>query len=200
VAYPDDQGSCPRCRAPREVGQLARVDLDLELALAGGMGSLARSLDAEAAPLAMLTRALEEDVAGPLATSELNLALAQQADAALPTVGELEGLLAIDTGALALDGIQLGTLVERSSEVTELLRRGFVFLRRGKYAEALEWWSLHRSSLDSTRQRLELLLLLLEMFTLGLAGEQKRAATLRAQIRKHPLYLELRGKVARSRP
>ena len=201
TAFADELATCPYCRAPRAAG-LARGGLDAESALSGGLTRAADPL-AHAEPLSLLTRALEQDLAGPLAPAELEAALARGADAAAPSVGQLEGLLALaDTGSAAveLDGITLGALLDRDAAVATILRRGLAFLKRGKFAEAAEWWSLHRSQLDPTKQRLDLLLLLLEAFTHTLAGDHARAAAVRAQIRKHPLYLKLRARASLARP
>jgi hypothetical protein len=188
---PDGAATCPTCRAPRGAGALAvggGVDRILDESLARiAAGDL---LDRET--LHELTRDLDPDLASPLAPSELRGALARIEDVG-PSLPELEGLLTVDTPAM-LDGIKLGDLIDRGTSDVEVLRKGFVFLKRKRYADAVEWWSLHRQRLDPGRRRSELLLLLLEAYTHNLAGQPDRAQHLYDKIRQHPLFAEYRKK------
>ena len=78
-----------------------------------------------------------------------------------------------------------------------VLKRGLVFVKSGKYTEAIEWWTLQRQRLDASRARSQLLYLLMEAFTCSLARDAEGARDARRQIREHPLYAELRGAVRR---
>jgi hypothetical protein len=185
-AHDSPGAACPYCRA-RAGDELARLpDEDrfdrLDRSLVDSL--LARSdtgLDA----------LLARDVSGPLAISELRDAVAR-VDRGDPSVAELEQ--SFDrAAATSLDGIALSELVDSRGADAKLIRRGLVLLRNRRWAEALEWWSLHREGLDPSRDRLELLLLLLEAFTHRLAGNVARAGEVRARIAAHPLYRKLRG-------
>jgi hypothetical protein len=178
--------ACPYCRA-RMGDELARLPSEdrfarLDRALVDSL--LARS---DAGLEALLAR----DGGGPLAIGELRDAVAR-VDRGDPSVAELERSLD-QAAATSLDGIALSELVDSRGADAKLVRRGLVLLRNRRWAEALEWWSLHREALDPSRDRLELLLLLLEAFTHRLAGDAGRAIEVRARIAAHPLYRKLRG-------
>ena len=199
ASHDDEAASCPYCRAPRGATGLASAggagDAHLDLALAQGLARMQQDpMLARGETMEMLARELERDVAGPLAPSELEAALTRMGDAEAPGLEQLEGFLALGDQPIVLEGIQLGSLLERGADAAAILKRGIVFLKKRRYAEAVEWWSLNRAGLDPTQQRLDLLLLLLEAFTHGLTGDSTRAAATRTQIRNHPLYRELRSR------
>jgi len=178
--------ACPYCRA-RAGDELARLpDEDrvghLDHLLTDSL--LARS---DAGLEALLAR----DVGGPLAISELRDAVAR-VDRGDPSVADLEQSLE-QAATASLDGVALSELVDSRGADAKLIRRGLVLLRNRRWAEAVEWWSLHREGLEPSRDRLELLLLLLEAFTHRLAGNTARAVEVRARITAHPLYRKLRG-------
>lgn len=189
-----ERTTCPYCRAPRVFASLARVDegggRGIEAGLARIMTDTLLAKD-EAADMLMLERELE--VAGPLAPSELGAALARAADAD-PSIDELETLLARDATDIAMDGIQLASLVDRAGDDVKVLKRGLLFLKHQRYSDALEWWTLHRKALDPSRRRFELLLLLMEAFTHSLARDPDAAARTRTRIREHPEYAVLKPK------
>ena len=189
-----DRSTCPYCRAPRAFGSLTRDDdgggRGIESGIARLMtdSMLARE---EAAEMLMLERELE--VAGALAPSELGAALARMADAD-PSLDELEGLLARDADDIAMDGIALATLVDRGGDDVTVLKRGLLFLKHRRFAEAAEWWTLQRQALDPSRRRFELLMLLMEAFTHTLASDPDAAARTKKRIREHPEYALLKAK------
>jgi hypothetical protein len=190
----DDRTTCPYCRAPRAFASLARVDGAGERGIEAGLARIMTdSLLAkdEAADMLMLERELE--VAGPLAPSELGAALARAADAD-PSLDELETLLARDATEVALDGIQLASLLDRGGDDLKILKRGLTFLKHEHFRNALEWWTLQRQALDPSRRRFELLLLLMEAFTHSLAHDLDAAAQTRKRIREHPEYAALKPK------
>lgn len=191
-----ERTTCPFCRAPRMLSSLARVDSGesaIEAGLARIMTDTLLAKD-EATDLLMLDRELE--VAGPLAPSELGAALARAADAD-PSLDELEVLLARDATDVAMEGIQLASLLDRGGDDLKILKRGLLFLKHQRFADALEWWTLHRQSLDPARRRFELLLLLMEAFTHSLAHDADAAARTRKRIREHPEYAVLKPKARR---
>jgi hypothetical protein len=188
VAYADDALACPYCRAPRGLAGLARAGQaadDDRLVRIDSDALLARS-DARLEDL------LARDLAGPLAPGDLRDALDRVDERLDPSVGDLERALA-DDAAIALDGITLADLVADAPDDVKVLRRGLAFLKNRRYREALEWWTLHREQLDPARERLGLLLLLMEGFTHRLAGDPRRAAEVKARITAHPLYRRMRG-------
>lgn len=193
AALGEAERDCPRCGAPRGAGGLIALASEdsLDRALADGLArSLTGSLLADLDTAGALARDL--DIAGPLAPSEL-MAAARRLEADSPTLAELSTLLPADQGKLSLDGVELSRLLDGRIEGLPMLKSGIVLLRHRRYAEAAEWWSLHRDRLDPTQGRLDLVLLMMEIFTLMLAGDRARAAALRAQLRQHPMYTQYRG-------
>ena len=188
VAYDAAAIACPYCRAPRGLAGLSRAPRDDDRLMRIETESLLARGDAGFEDL------LARDVAGPLALGELRDALVRVDDKLDPSVVDLENSLALDAG-LALDGIALSELVGGGGDELKIVKRGLVFLKNQRYREALEWWTLHRESLehDPSRERLALLLLLMEGFTHRLAGDHRRAAELRARIVAHPLFQRMRG-------
>ncbi|MBA3539878.1 MAG: hypothetical protein H0T79_09635, partial [Deltaproteobacteria bacterium] len=109
-----------------------------------------------------------------------------------PSLADLENSLTLDA-AIALDGITLSDLVDKRGDDMKIVKRGLVFLKNRRWNEALEWFSLNREALDPSRDRLELLLLLMEAFTHRLAGDPGRAAQAGQRITAHPLFKRMRG-------
>jgi hypothetical protein len=178
--------ACPFCRAPRGVAGLSRTPEIMDrLDRIATENMLARA-DSQLEDL------LARDLAGPLAPGELRDALVRVDARTDPSVAELEGSLTRDA-AIALDGITLSELVDGRGDDMKIVRRGLVFLKNQRWREALEWWSLHRESLDPARERFGLLLLLMEGFTHRLAGDHRRAAEVHARIVAHPIYRRMRG-------
>jgi hypothetical protein len=174
---PADQVRCPGCGAVLGGGGLARG------------GALDRALDQHLARLtaeAVMQReealtgiALESAVAAPLELSALEGAIELRAQEAMPSLDELEGMLARDAPA-TLDGLHLGRLLADGGGDRETLRKGLIFLRRRRYESAVEWWSLNRQGLPPGRERFDLVLLVMEGFTHRLAGNQREAARVQA--------------------
>lgn len=192
----DEVRVCPYCRQARPgpalvEGLLAR---DLSSGAFDGLALMASApLLARSESMDALTRELEQESAGPLMLAELKSVSDRLAGDVAPGLNELEGLLAQDA-QVSFDGIQLASLLERGPQDQALLRKGLVLLRHRRYPEALEWWSLNREALDPSRGRLELLLLLMEAFTHGLAGDRARERAARQRVVAHPLYPQLRGR------
>ena len=173
--------TCPFCRSPRGLTGLARSTDDNRLDRIVTENLLARS-DAGIEDL------LARDLAGPLSPGDLRDALVRVDERNDPSVADLENSLSLES-ALSLDGITLADLVDKSGSDLKIIKRGLTFLKNRRYAEALEWWTLHRENLSPTQDRLGLLLLLMEGFTHRLAGDHRRAADVNA----HPLYRRMRG-------
>lgn len=177
---------CPFCRAPRGLSGLARAPGPEDRLDRIVTENLLARTDASIEDL------LARDLAGPLSPGDLRDALTRVDARTDPSVAELEGSLTLDA-AIALDGITLAELVDKSGDDMKIVKRGLTFLKNRRYAEALEWWSLHREKLDPSRERLALLLLLMEGFTHRLAGDHRCAADVHARIVAHPLYRRMRG-------
>ena len=70
----------------------------------------------------------------------------------------------------------LADLIKDGGEAQAILKKGLVFLKHRRFAEALEWWTLNRQSLDPSSSRLSLLLLVMETLTHLWSGQPDRAA------------------------
>jgi hypothetical protein len=136
-----------------------------------------------------LTRALDDALAAPLDLSELTSNLDRLEGQSMPSYAELESLLAAPSSSdLSMERDLLAQLMSDGSETQAILKKGFVFLKHRRYAEALEWWTLHRQGLDPSSSRLSLLLLVMETLTHLWAGNPSRAAATRAMVTAHPLF------------
>lgn len=186
TAYDASAIVCPFCRAPRGLSGLARAPGPEDRLDRMVTESLLARSDASIEDL------LARDLAGPLSPGDLRDALVRVDSRTDPSVAELEGALTLES-ALALDGISLADLVDKTGDDVKLIKRGLTFLRAKRFHEALEWWSLHRQKLDPSKERLSLLLLLMEGFTHRLAGDNRRAADVHARIIAHPLFRRMRG-------
>lgn len=198
---PEDRETCPYCRAPRGAGGLARGEAQggSARAIEDGLARImTESFLAKEIPLDDADRgAPADDGVGFLALSELRAGLSRIEDAEEPKLADLEAALAKDLPLVAIEGIQLSRLVDRTSNDMQVLKRGLLFVKSGKYTEAIEWWTLQRARLDATRARSQLLFLLMEAFTCSLARDAEGARDVKRQIREHPLFAELRGAVRR---
>ena len=201
---PEERETCPYCRAPRGAGGLARAgEHGSARAIEDGLARivteslLAKEIPLDEALLAFGAGAGTDERAGFLAPSELHAAVARVEDAE-PKLADLEALLAKDLPAVAIEGIQLSRLVDRSGDDVKVLKRGLLFVKAGKYAEAVEWWQLQRERLDASRARSHLLFLLMEAFTCSVARDSEGARDAKRRVREHPLFAELRGGARRS--
>jgi hypothetical protein len=177
---------CPFCRSPRGLAGLSRMpgnDDRLDRIVTENL--LARS-DAGIEDL------LARDLAGPLSPGDLRDALTRVDERLDPSVADLENGLALES-QIAVDGITLAELLDKSGSDLKIIKRGLTFLKKQRWAEALEWWTLNRENLSPTQDRLSLLLLLMEGFTHRLAGDHRRAADVHARIVAHPVFRRMRG-------
>lgn len=135
---------------------------------------------------------LTRDLAGPLSPGDLRDALVRVDARNDPSLADLENSLALES-AIAVDGITLAELIDKGGNDLKIIKRGLVFLKKQRWAEALEWWTLNRENLSPAQENLSLLLLLMEGFTHRLAGDHRRAADVHARIAQHPVYRRMRG-------
>jgi hypothetical protein len=148
-----------------------------------------------------LTRALDASLAEPLVLNEIAMWLDRPGAQAVPTFSELEGLLAApETSGLTMERSLLAELMKDGGETQSILKKGLVFLKHRRYPEALEWWTLHRQSLDQSTSRLALLLLVMETLTHIWSGNLERAAAVRAQVTAHPLFRQIKPGSPPGRP
>lgn len=177
---------CPFCRSPRGFAGLSRTPSSedrLDRIVTENL--LARS-DAGIEDL------LARDLAGPLSPGDLRDALVRVDERNDPSLADLENSLALES-AIAVDGITLAELIDKGGNDLKIIKRGLTFLKKQRWAEALEWWTLNRENLSPSQDRLSLLLLLMEGFTHRLAGDHRRAADVHARIVAHPVYRRMRG-------
>ena len=177
---------CPFCRSPRGLAGLSRMPSSedrLDRIVTENL--LARS-DAGIEDL------LARDLAGPLSPGDLRDALVRVDARNDPSLADLENSLALES-AIAVDGITLAELIDKGGNDLKIIKRGLVFLKKQRWAEALEWWTLNRENLSPAQENLSLLLLLMEGFTHRLAGDHLRAADVHARIAQHPVYRRMRG-------
>ena len=177
---------CPFCRSPRGLAGLSRMP--------GGEDRLDRIVTENllARSDAGIEDLLARDLAGPLSPGDLRDALVRVDARNDPSLADLENSLALES-AIAVDGITLAELIDKSGTDLKIIKRGLLFLKKGMFAEALEWWTLQRENLTPSQDRLGLLLLLMEGFTHRLAGDNRRAADVHARIVAHPVYRRMRG-------
>jgi hypothetical protein len=141
-----------------------------------------------------LTRALDAALAEPLALSEITAGIDRLEGRVLPSFSELESLLASpETTGLTMERNLLAELIQDGGEAQSILKKGLVFLKHGRYPEALEWWALHRQGLDTATSRLSLLMLVMETLTHLWSGHPERAAATRNQVTAHRLFRQIRS-------
>jgi hypothetical protein len=177
---------CPFCRSPRGLAGLSRMP--------GGEDRLDRIVTENllARSDAGIEDLLARDLAGPLSPGDLRDALVRVDARNDPSLADLENSLALES-AIAVDGITLAELIDKGGNDLKIIKRGLVFLKKQRWAEALEWWTLNRENLSPAQENLSLLLLLMEGFTHRLAGDHRRAADVHARIAQHPVYRRMRG-------
>ena len=173
-AGPEPAGAKPGVARRGEMDGRERMRADLHRVWADGLLS---QVDAGSA----LARDFQ-------AMAELHLPLPAEIDQALGRVEaeagisaeKIEEMLSLDrVGDITVAGLRLNELLDRSGEGVrerEMLRRGLMFLKRQRYAEAAEWWSLHRPASVELNRRLYLLLTLLLALTHRLSGNESAAA------------------------
>ncbi len=111
----------------------------------------------------------------------------------MPKFSELEDLLVTrEMAGFEVESNLLTDLLHEGVEVQVSLKKGLVFLRAKRYAQAIEWWSLNRAELDPRTSRLHLLLVIMECLTYFWAGDEDRMEASRDQLHAHPLYRQLK--------
>ncbi len=186
----DSASRCGVCSLPRSAGSLARITTAADRVTDEIMAAaMSRPLLAREEVLGSLI--LDAEAVAPLQLSELGGGLARL-DEQAPTLGEIESLLTLAAPETSIGGIVLGDLFDRGGQYAEILRRGITFLKKKRFDLAREWWALQRSEVEKTKPKLELLFLLMELYTATLAEDPRAIRDLTARIRNHPLFHEVR--------
>lgn len=179
--YESTLSTCPYCRASVFGGRVVKADASQDLdgiKRTTGATLLARTAD-------VLGAELTRDIGGPLSVAALGGALSRMEAEQAPSLASLERFLDDSSSAVRLEGIALGELLGEGKD-TKIVRRGLAFLRKGRYVEAVEWWRLNRQSLSTNKEKMSLLLLLLECFTHQLVGDKRARAQTLEKVRSHP--------------
>jgi hypothetical protein len=112
---------------------------------------------------------------------EIDRRMAQADRTPQTTAEEVESLLALDSVEdLKVEGMRLNDLLDHgdiSPQERAAIKRGLVFLRNRRHAEAAEWWTLHRPKDALANPRFYCLTSLLLAFTYQLAGQTQLART-----------------------
>ncbi len=101
-----------------------------------------------------LTRAIEQADAAPLALAEIRDTLDRLAEQTSSPLSELESLLAAPaTESLALERGLLAELLRDGAVGQQVIKRGLLFCKHRRYADAIEWWTLNRRGLGHSGNR-----------------------------------------------
>jgi hypothetical protein len=162
----------------RILSDLDRVWSDQLLARTDAGAALVRDLEASA----ILSLPLPSEIDQALSRTEAGAAISAQ---------EIDQLLSIDRiGDIAVEGLRLNELLDRGTAGVEqraMLKRGLLFLQRRMYAEAADWWMLHRAA-DLANSRSHLLLTLLLALTHRLSGDEVAAQAALQDAKKSGLF------------
>lgn len=179
---------CPNCGARRPISALTRDSGTPD-------NALQRDLDRVMSESRLVRSDAAADLMDDLDNNEARLVGPDQIESMLdrntdvPTFDQLQACLeAGDSSALVFEGIQLSKLLEEGIDIQDVIRKGFLFIRKNMMNEAAEWWTLQRSRLDRKDSGAHLLLLVLEMLTHLWTGDTQRAAQIRSEVRHHPAF------------
>jgi hypothetical protein len=192
---PEEALRCPNCNTPINTGRLtfSSGKASLDRAVSNSLVRAKSSFLLERADsLDNLSEDIERQGLTALTTADLQQAIVHIKEENSTSLQELENLLSISAEQVSVEGIKLSGLLDGAADDREILKKGLIFLKHGRYSEAVEWWSLNRQRVDSSRQRLKFLLLIMEAFTLSLSGDLQRASLIRKQIKEHSLYEKYR--------
>lgn len=190
---PDDSVKCPECQTLLQFGRLAALDSEKNFTTER---ALSRKLVEEQEN--MINRKMEEAIHLLDNTILGQLNYINPSDLGGISVigsfdlmkGDLDLMLEADIEKLSFEGFQLQDLLSNQNKVQNALKVGLKFLKSKKYSEASEWWSLQRGQAESLQNlKIDLLFLLMEMFTHRLAGKTDLADLTSAKIRRHPEFI-----------
>jgi hypothetical protein len=184
----------PESQSPRDANLVSDASGGLDRAVQQDLQRIrTESLLARQDSAQELTRALDASLAEPLVLSEITRGLDKLEGHALPSFSELESLLAApETTGLSMERDLLADLIKDGGEAQSILKKGLLFIKHRRYAEALEWWGIHRQGLDSSSSRLALLLMVMETLTHLWSGHPEKAASVRNQVMAHSLVRRMR--------
>ena len=147
------------------------------------------SLESDISRLAAQSTLARSDVGGAIAKglaeaeitsltlSDMDAALDRVEDSVLPTMAKVESMMASgDLSSLVLDGVSLDRLLENDAEDYVILTRGLRLLSHSMSAEAIEYWTLARQSLDASQAKLNLVLTLFLALAYHWSGDINNAS------------------------
>lgn len=191
--YEDAAADAPSAESSRS--SMARVSVDEENA-----ARIRADLDRVFTENLLGQTDVGEALAKDMAVANLSLPAPSEIDQvfnrlqveAVPSRKEIEQLLSLDQiGDIAVEGMRLNELLDNGitgAEERKMIKRGIIFLKRKKYAEAAEWWLLNRPEDDLTNSRLHLLLTLFLTLTYKLSGNEMAANSSLLQARSNRLF------------
>jgi hypothetical protein len=150
--------------------------------------SISSSLLEKADALSLISNEIERKAINSLTTNDLQCAITHLKSESTLDLDELENMLVLNPENVTLEGIKLAGLLDGKGNDLDILKKGLVFLKYRRYAEAVEWWTLNRQRIDSKQQKLQFVLLIMEAFTHTLSGDEHKAEQVRQKIRNHFLY------------
>ncbi len=179
---------CPACGVA-VAGALTREGEGdrLSRALEAGLAREAESQRmARGAPLDALVRQADIE----MSLSPADLLQSRASEEALGTVRDLEQALPAGLAKAELGELRLARLIDKHTDL-HVIRTGLVLLRKKRYAEACEWWSLQHARFEQDNPRFALLLLVLELLSRKLSGQREEATAARQRVLAHPLFARL---------
>lgn len=179
---------CPRCGARRPMSELTRDAGGPENALTRDLDQImSESMLVRTDATADLMDDLENNESRLVAPDQIESMLDRNAD--IPTFEQLQNCLDRgDSAALVFEGIELSKLLEVGVDVSDVIRKGFLFIKKNMLNEAVEWWTLQRNRLDRQDTGAHLLLLVMEMLTHMWQGNTDCASRIRSEVRRHPAF------------
>jgi hypothetical protein len=182
---------CPNCRTPLNAGMLSTTTGGslLDRVVSNQLArSISSSLLERVDNLNNLANEIERRSVNKLTINDLQSVINNLDKNYTPRISDLEDMLSLKPESITLEGIKLSRLLDSSGNDIEILKKGIVFLKHRKYDEAVEWWIINRQRLDSTKQKLHFVLLIMEVFTYTLSGDKVKSEQMRKKIHNHYLY------------
>jgi hypothetical protein len=188
---PESAIRCPNCKTPLNVGMISTSagEFSLDRVVSARLArSLSSSLLEKADSSSSIANEIEKKTMTALTSSDLQSVVNHLQKKSNPDLGQIENMLDLNPGKVILEGISLAGLLDGKGDNIAVIKKGLVFLKHCKYAEATEWWTLNRQRIDSKQQKFQFVLLIMEAFTYSLAGDEVKTEQMRKKIHNHYLY------------